>query len=302
MKAWPAGPTEFSMHPGINLEFARDEGLDFEAALRRAREAGYTFVEPYVYSAVELAVNSHLTLQTASAYHHLDADRADVRAVNRLRDELGLRFSALDAHTCLLVPPVGVPYLRRAIDLAAALDCPWVISDEGPLPGDWITLQQAFDILCLSLEAIIAHGRARGVGFAIELHNPLTARLEWLAKLLEHFGPGELGVNFDTGNCFLAGHDPVEFVRCVAPRVTHVHVKDIPKTLLAERGRVTGTRVGVAVGEGVVDLAGIVSVLGLAGFAGVLSVECDTPAQAQASLPRLAQLIQNASHQPSNPR
>ena len=64
-------------------------------------------------------------------------------------------------------------------------------------------------------------------------------------------------MNFDTGNSFLAGNDPVEYVRLVASRVVHVHVKDIPASQLPERGKVTGTRVGVAVGEGVVDLRGV---------------------------------------------
>ena len=105
------------------------------------------------------------------------------------------------------------------------------------------------------------------------------------------FGPDELGVNFDTGNCFLAGNDPVEYVRAVASRVVHVHVKDIPATQLAERGKVTGTRVGVAAGEGVVDLPGILEVLAAAGYQGVLSVECGTWAQARASRQYLERLL-----------
>ena len=286
------GQQDKTMQPGLNLEFARSEQLDLEHALRAAAEAGYRFVEPYVYADVALSLNSHLTLQTASAYHHLDANHLDVARLRQLRDALGLRFSAFDAHASLLLPQVGVPYLRRALDLAAELDCPLVMSDEGPVPTDWMTIDQGFDILCICVEAVVRDAQQRGVRFAIELHNALTAQPAYLVRLLQRFGPEELGVNFDTGNTFLAGNDPVEYVRRVAGRVVHVHVKDIPASQLPSRGRVTGTRVGVAVGDGVVDVRGVLAVLWEAGYHGVLSVECDTLAQARTSYPVLQHWIQ----------
>jgi sugar phosphate isomerase/epimerase len=272
------------MHAGINLEFARSDNVSLETAMSRAAEAGYRFVEPYVYSPVSVPINSHLAVQTVTPYHHVDAATVDVPRLNRLRKDYGLRFSALDAHTTLLLPQVGVPYVHRAIELATGVECPVVMSDEGPVPEDWMPLERGIDILCVSLDAIIPHARSHGVCFAIELHNALTARPDMLAKLLARFGPADLGVNFDTGNAFLAGNDPVEYLRGIASRVVHVHIKDIPASQVHERGKVTGTRVGVAAGDGVVDLPGIVGVLAESGYQGVLSVECDTLAQAVRSL------------------
>jgi sugar phosphate isomerase/epimerase len=117
------------MQLGLNLEFARSERLDLAQALRAAAEAGYPFVEPYVYSEVCLSLNSHLTVHTTSSYHHLNANRADVTDLSRLRNELGLRFSAFDAHTSLLLPQLGVPHLRRVLDLVAEMECPLVMSE-----------------------------------------------------------------------------------------------------------------------------------------------------------------------------
>jgi inosose dehydratase len=282
------------MHAGVNLEFARSEGLSLEDALRCAAAAGYRFVEPYVYTPVSLSVNSHLGLETTTPYHHLRADTADMPALNRLRTELGLEFSALDAHATLLLPQIGVPYVRRAIELAASLACPIVMTDEGPVPEAWMPLDRAMDIFCVSLDAIVPHAQAFGVRFAVELHNALTARPDMLDRLLRRFGPEELGVNFDTGNAFLAGNDPVEYLRRFADRVIHVHLKDIPAAQLSERGLVTGTRVGVAAGEGVIDIPGIVGVLAEAGYTGVLSVECDTLSQARRSLMYIEQLHRGA--------
>jgi sugar phosphate isomerase/epimerase len=276
---------------GINLEFARSENLGLEEALVRAAEAGYRFVEPYLYTPIELAINSHLTLESASPYHHLRADQVDCRRLGQLRRSLDLEFSAVDAHATLLLPQVGVPYLRRAVEVAAELECPVVMSDEGPVPSEWIPLEKCFDILCISLEAVLPYARSHGVRYAMELHNSLTTRPDMLVKLLQRFSDEELGVNFDTGNSFLAGNDPVEYLRRVAGRVIHVHIKDIPSSQLHLRGQVTGTRVGVAAGDGVIDLAGIVATLAEAGYEGVLSIECDTLEQARKSLAHMKRLL-----------
>jgi len=286
------------MHLGINLECARSGGLTLDAAMAKAAEAGYRYVEPYVYSRVCVPVNSHLVLESVTPYHHVNIDEVDTSRLNRLRRDLGLRFSALDAHCALLLPQLGVPYVRRAVEFAAEVEAPVVMSDEGPVPEEWMSLAQGFDILCVSLEAILPYARSHGVQFALELHNALTARPDMLQKLLVRFGNDGLGVNFDTGNSFLAGNDPVEYLRGVAGRVVHVHIKDIPPSQLPQRGKVTGTRVGVAAGDGVVDLPGVVGVLAAAGYEGVLSVECDTPAQASASLPYLPRILSQSCARP----
>ncbi len=279
------------MHAGVNLEFARTDGLSLDEAFARAAEAGYRFVEPYVYSDVSIAINSHLGLESLSPYHHIHTEQSDPQQINAMKRQHRVELSAVDAHASLLLPQVGVPYLRRAIEFAAELECPIVVSDEGPVPEEWMSLDQAFDVMCISLEAIIPHAQSHGVRYAMELHNALTARPDMLKKLLTRFGPDELGVNFDTGNSFLAGNDPVEYLREVADRVIHVHIKDIPSEQLHLRGRVTGTRVGVAAGEGEIDLPGVVAVLSEAGYDGVLSVECDTLEQARRSLTYLRWLL-----------
>jgi sugar phosphate isomerase/epimerase len=109
--------------------------------------------------------------------------------------------------------------------------------------------------------------------------------------LLRRFAPNDLGVNFDTGNAFLAGNNPAEMLLSLADRIIHVHIKDIPESELPLRGKVTGTRVGVAAGDGVLDLRSILKVLAAARYSGVLSVECDTWEQAQRSRQHLARLV-----------
>jgi len=279
------------MNIGVNLEFARTDNLSATQAMKQAAEAGYEYVEPYVYSDIRMPINSHLVLRTDTPYHHFHTSQTDVTAINQLREDLGLSFSAVDAHCSLLLAQFGTEYLKAAIDFAARTACPIVMSDEGPLSLDWMDLDKSFDLMCFALEQVVKYSRSRGVKYAMELHNALTAQPDYVVKLLSRFGPDDLGVNFDTGNSFLAGNDPVEYLERIADRVIHVHVKDIPKSQLDQRGKVTGTRVGVAAGDGEVDSPGIIELLDNAGYDGVLSVECDTFDQARRSLAYLRGLI-----------
>jgi len=272
------------MYIGINLEFARTEKMSLEEGMKAAQNIGYKFVEPYVYSDLELKINSHLNIRNESDYHHINTGQVNFDLLKNQISELGLKFSALDAHTSLLLPQIGVPYLKNAIDLAEAIDCKIVVSDEGPVPEEWMQLEQAFEIMCISLEEITKYAQDKGILFAIEPHNRLTTNRESLKRLLDKFSPEVFGVNFDTGNSFLAGNEPVEMLETIVDRCVHIHAKDIPETQLSERGKVTGTRVGVAVGDGVIDFPGVISVLKSSGFNGVISVECDTLEQAKKSL------------------
>ena len=79
-----------------------------------------------------------------------------------------------------------------------------------------------------------------------------------------------------------------EEAEAIAKRIVHVHAKDISvKQAEAERGKVTGTAVGCACGDGVIDWKRLVARLKKAGFKGTLSVECGTDEQAVKSLAHL---------------
>jgi sugar phosphate isomerase/epimerase len=111
-----------------------------------------------------------------------------------------------------------------------------------------------------------------------------------------------LKINYDTGNAYLGGEDPYEGLKTVGHLVAHVHAKDISlQHSQAERGKTTGTPVGCACGDGVIDWARVVSILREAGFHGVLSVECGTPDQAARSLAHLESILsksEDAGHAP----
>jgi sugar phosphate isomerase/epimerase len=94
-----------------------------------------------------------------------------------------------------------------------------------------------------------------------------------------------LRINYDTGNAFLGGENPYAGLETVLPRLVHLHAKDIStRQAEDEKGKVAGTPVGCACGQGVIDWVRVVKILRAANWSGVLSVECGTPQQAADSL------------------
>jgi inosose dehydratase len=89
----------------------------------------------------------------------------------------------------------------------------------------------------------------------------------------------------DTGQIQKGGSDPIEVIQTYLPQVKHVHLKDfsgdaIEFDLAGNEIDRTGYLNYVPLGEGVVDLAGIISLLDRAGYDGWLNVELDGTEQA----------------------
>ena len=70
-----------------------------------------------------------------------------------------------------------------------------------------------------------------------------------------------VGVCLDTGNTFPVAEAPLDFVRCVAPHVRHVHLKDYRAQFTDEGYRL----VRCAIGDGAVPIAAMLDVLAAQG-------------------------------------
>jgi sugar phosphate isomerase/epimerase len=76
-----------------------------------------------------------------------------------------------------------------------------------------------------------------------------------------------VGANLDTGNLAAQGGDPVRAVRVLGKRIVHVHLKDVPAV---------GSHDCVAIGAGIVDVAGVFHELKACGYDGWFSIEVET--------------------------
>lgn len=268
---------------GLNLEFIRCEDKPFEDGVRKAAEIGYQLVEPMVHNGREL-------LSEAGYFHSFSMDN-DPLEMKDILDRHGVKASALSAHTPLMRPEISVPYLEKAIRLAAAIGAPVVNTDEGIRP-EWLDDDECFQVMRYTLKKVLQVAGRYGVSIAIEPHQSITKKTAGLLRVATLEQSEFLRVNYDTGNAFLGGEDPYEGLKAVLPLLVHVHAKDISvQQAETQQGRVTGTPVGCTCGEGVIDWRKVVSILRAAGWSGVLSVECGAPRQARDSLAHLRTVL-----------
>ncbi len=277
---------------GINLEFIRHAGKNFDEALLAAKRCGYDTVEPFVFTSFRKKINTHLTITSYREYHHIDTTEDSVEDVRAKFQRLSLKLSGFSSHSQLFSSDFGPICLIPAIEWAKALNAPVVNTNEGQMP-EWMTPEEGLRQMEMNLRPILEACEKNGVMLGIEPHGILTTKAEYIERILDMGNPNWLKVNFDTGNAFLAGNAPVKMLKSLVDRVVHLHAKDIPREQAeAERGKVTSTPLGIAVGEGVIDFEGVVRVLRDNNFSGTISVECATEAQAIRSLEYLKGLLE----------
>lgn len=268
---------------GVNMEFIRSEDKPFEAGVERAAHLGYKWVEPMVHNGREL-------LSEAGYFHSFSMDN-DPLEMKDILDRHGVRPSGLSSHCPLMRPEISVPYLERAIRFAAAIGAPVLATDEGIRPG-WLDDSECFAVMKYTLKKVLQVAERYEIYIGIEPHQSISKTTEGLLRIANLVDSPMLKINYDTGNAFLAGIDLYAGLRSTLPKLVHVHAKDIALTQAeAEKGKVTGTPVGCACGDGVIDWHRVVAILRAAGYKGVLSVECGTSDQALRSLTFLKKVL-----------
>jgi len=209
----------------------------------------------------------------------LDANPHDVC---RLFATYGLTPTSYCAHANLLDPPApwryGTAEILKAVRAAAAMGVPHVITTEGePKTAYGHGLSQAERIFAIrhALAEPLRVAVDFGVTILLEPHGPVTDTIEGMEAVLEACGrPGNLGINMDTGNSWLGGTDPVAYIRHFGATIQHVHWKDLPTEMEAQRGTVFGCGMAtIPLGTGAIDIDGAYEALHAVGFDGSTTLE-----------------------------
>jgi len=269
---------------GVNMEFIRSADKPFEWGVEKAAELGYEYVEPMVHWGRELL--------SEAGYFHSVSMLDDPLRIKRACEKAKIKLSGFSAHCPLCKPEISTEYLKQAIRFAAECGAPVVNTDEGPKPS-WTTEEEDHVLMRYTLMEASKVAEPRNILIGIEPHQQYSkspAGLDRIAKLVK--SPA-IGINFDTGNSYLAGlGDPYKWLESVVDNLVHLHAKDISmKHSDAERGKVTGTPVGCACGEGVIDWARVIKICRKAKRDIVFSVECGTVEQAERSIKHLKSLL-----------
>ncbi|NJN26632.1 MAG: sugar phosphate isomerase/epimerase [Cyclobacteriaceae bacterium] len=260
-----------------NMEFVRSADKSFIDGVKIASELGYQYIEPMVHTGWEL-------LSEVNYFHSFSMEE-DPLLMKEICDAQGICVRSISGHSPLMKPEAAIPRLTRAIVLADAVGARFVNTDEMVKP-DWMSDEEAHQAMYYTLRKIEMVARRHQVYVCIEPHGIYTKTAAGLLKIVDLVKSPWIRVNWDTGNSYLAGiEDPYEGLELVKNQVFHVHAKDISLAQSqSERGKVTGTPVGCACGEGVVDWERVLDILDPLNREIILSVECGTIAQAKSSL------------------
>jgi inosose dehydratase len=120
-------------------------------------------------------------------------------------------------------------------------------------------------------------------GLSVSLHPHVGTAVEDRDSVLRLLGVSDIPLCLDTGHLLIGGMDPLELVSEAADRIAHVHLKDVrsavARTVAAgDTSYLGAVRAGLytPLGDGDIDLPGIVQALRRAGYDGWYVLEQDT--------------------------
>ena len=116
---------------------------------------------------------------------------------------------------------------KEAIDLAAELECPWVVAIPGPVnslidpPHKWM-----LDWFVEGMKELLAYTKGTNVGLLLE-NVPFTflPTAKDMAETAALIGP-EIGINFDVCNSAYIKEDPADAIRMLGALIKNVHISD----------------------------------------------------------------------------
>jgi sugar phosphate isomerase/epimerase len=259
---------------GMHVDNWRHFDVSYELPCQFAKDHDIEFVEFGTidgdYFIQALGYNPHIPLHS------------DPLKLKSYLDSLGLKVSELDAAYPMSSPEGqyrGIGYTIRTIQFARAIGCPCVDTTDGGRKSEGYTDQEVMVLMKQYYRVVLDWAQRYDIIINVEPHGPYTTDPDTMEQILSFFDSPYLRMNFDTGNTFIAGQDPVKFLRRFRDKVSHCHIKDVSEELAeAVRGGQTGIASSVVgIGEGVnaENIAGCIELLKEIDFGGVLSIECE---------------------------
>jgi sugar phosphate isomerase/epimerase len=207
--------------------------------------------------------------------------QSNPRALRRYCDQKGLVVSQIDGSYPLMGPDgstFGVQYVQQSIRFAAELGCPMVDTVDGAFEIEGLSKDEVFRITCDNYRQCLSWAEDYGIIINVEPHGPYTTDGDFMERLFHHFESEYLRMNFDTGNTFISGLDPLDYMKRFRKYVSHAHIKDVSAGLAAAaRGEETGiacSEVPIGGGVNAENIKNCLAFLRQTQWSGVVSIEC----------------------------
>lgn len=251
-----------------------DHPQTFNSVLDEMVSAGYQGTElgPWGFLPIDpKRLNSELSdrnLQLIGAFVPIALSEPESYSAGR---ESALRTARLLAESYASVLVLADVMCERRMAVAGRVE----EKDEMP--------ERAWDSAATLLEEISAEVRALGLQTVFHHHaGTYVETPSEVERLLSRTDPSLLGLCLDTGHYFYGGGNPVDIAHRYGSRIRHVHLKDIRAEVLCrvrreQIGFLDSVGIGVfcPLGEGTVDIIGVVGALEKHGYSGWAVFEQD---------------------------
>ena len=258
---------------GMHTDNWRPLSGNFRAAAESAVKYGVKHLE-------FAAIHGQYFIQ-AMGYEPGISLQSNPRALKRYCDQKGLVISQIDGSYPLMGPDgstFGVQYVQQSIRFAADLGCPMVDTVDGAFEIEGLSKEEVFRITCDNYRQCLSWAEDYGVIINVEPHGPYTTDGDFMERLFSHFESEYLRMNFDTGNTFISGLDPLEYMKRFRKYISHAHIKDVSAGLAAAaRGEETGiacSEVPIGGGVNAENIKKCIAYLHQTQWSGVVSIEC----------------------------
>ena len=262
------------MQIGFHTDAFASTFFNFEECLDWAQKNDVHFIECGF-------VNGVSWLHGLGYFPHLSVID-DPYHIRRLQEKYDCRLSQIDAAFPLSEQTgvtFGVPYVLDTLRYAKLCGCPRVATTDGLHKPEGFTDSEAMEHMKKCYKMLVEKAEMYEIDLTIEIHGYFTTNIDRLQEMLEFSDSPRLCLNFDTGNSYIGGGDPVEFAKRFAKRISHVHIKDVSKELASSlRGNATGIALShAAIGDGVnaENIRECLKILHSAGFNGTMSMEVE---------------------------
>ena len=213
-----------------------------------------------------------------TAVASLDANPFDLK---RMFESRGITMTSVCAHANLLDPTApwryGTAQIIKAVKIAGALGVKHVITSEGDPKTDFghrLNDNEALFTIAEKLHAPLEVATDYGVKILMEPHGRISDSVPLMERLFDKCDSEAFGANLDTGNLWLGGGDPLEFITKFGDKIEHVHWKDLGEEFEEQRGQLFGCGMSIIpLGAGVIGIEKIYHALVKSGFDGYSTLE-----------------------------
>jgi len=258
---------------GLHTDNWRPLSMGHDAAIAKIVAVGIKHIE--------FAVLHGQNFISALGYDPGVSLQSNPRAIRRDLEKKGLKVSQIDGAYPMMGPngsSFGVQYVQQAIRFAVELGCPMVDTVDGAFETPGMTRKEVFRVTCDNYAQVLPWAEDYDIVVNVEPHGPYTNDIDFMDRLFRHFNSEHLRCNFDTGNSFIAGHNPLDYCKALRKYIVHCHIKDVsPALAAAVRGEETGigsSEVFVGGGVNADNIRKCMEYLHKTGWNGVVSIEC----------------------------